>query len=107
MAAKSVAADKKSLGSDAASAKEAKALFNEGFNLVLLGKSEKGLQMMESALKQGIPSKRPDHARLQLAYAYHLAGQNPKAVQIFRTVQGTDGSGALARAWAIRLSRPS
>jgi outer membrane protein assembly factor BamD (BamD/ComL family) len=107
MAAKSVAADKKSLGSDAASAKEAKALFNEGFNLVLHGKSEKGLQMMESALKQGIPSKRPDHAKLQLAYAYHLAGQNPKAVQIFRTVQGTDGSGALARAWAIRLSRPS
>jgi hypothetical protein len=107
MAAKSVAEDKKTLDADAASAKESKALFNEGFNLVLHGKSEKGLQMMESALKQGIPSKRPDHARLQLAYAYHLAGQNPKAVQIFRTVQGTDGSGALARAWAIRLSRAS
>ena len=107
MAAKSVAEDKKSLASDAPSAKDVKALFNEGFNLVLHGKSEKGLQMMESALKQGIPSKRPDHAKLQLAYAYHLAGQNPKAVQIFRTVQGTDGSGALARAWAIRLSRPS
>ncbi|HXM82703.1 MAG TPA: hypothetical protein VN929_12350 [Burkholderiales bacterium] len=107
MAAKSLAEDKKSLDADAAAAKEAKALFNEGFNLVLHGKSEQGLQMMESALRQGIAGKRPDHVRLQLAYAYHLAGQNQKAVQIFRTVQGTDGSGALARAWAIRLSRAS
>src|SRR5207247_3883983 len=46
----------------------------------------------------GIAGRRPDHARLQLAYAYHLAGQDQKAVQIFRTVQGTDGAGALARA---------
>ena len=107
MAAKSVAEDKKSLDADEAAPKEAKAIFNEGFNLVLNGKSEQGLQMMESALRQGIPGRRPDHARLQLAYAYHLAGQNQKAVQIFRTVQGTDGSGALARAWAIRLARAS
>jgi outer membrane protein assembly factor BamD (BamD/ComL family) len=107
MAAKSVAEDKKSLDADAAAAKDARALFNEGFNLVLHGKSEKGLPMMENALRQGIAGRRPDHAKLQLAYAYHLAGQNQKAVQIFRTVQGTDGSGALARAWAIRLSRAS
>ena len=107
MAAKSLAEDKKTLDADAASAKEAKAIFNEGFNLVLHGKSEPGLQMMEKALRQGIPSRRPDHAKLQLAYAYHLAGQNSKSVQIFRTVQGTDGSGALARAWAIRLTRAS
>ena len=105
MAAKNVAEDKKSLNADAAAAKDAKAVFNEGFNLVLHGKAEPGLQQMEKALREGIASKRPDHARLQLAYAYHLAGQNQKAVQIFRTVQGTDGSGALARAWAIRLSR--
>src|SRR5882762_7160860 len=107
MAAKSVAEDKKSLDADAAAAKDAKALFNEGFNLVLHGRSEQGLQMMESALRQGIAGRRPDHARLQLAYAYHLAGQDQKAVQIFRSVQGTDGSAALARAWAIRLARAS
>jgi outer membrane protein assembly factor BamD (BamD/ComL family) len=105
MAAKSVAEDKKSLDADATAPKDAKAVFSEGFNLVLHGKSEQGLQMMEKALRQGIASRRPDHARLQLAYAYHLAGQNQKAVQIFRTIQGTDGSGALARAWAIRLGR--
>ena len=107
MAAKSVAEDKKSLEANAAAAKDAKAVFNEGFNLVLHGKFDQGLAMMEKALRQGIASKRPDHARLQLAYAYHLAGQKQKAVQIFRTLQGTDGSGALARAWAIRLSQAS
>ena len=92
---------------DAAEAKDAKTLFNEGFNLVLNGKSEQGLRMMEDALRQGIAGRRPDHARLQLAYAYHLAGQDQKAVQIFRTVQGADGAAALARAWAIRLARAS
>src|SRR3989454_7486295 len=109
MAAKSLAEDRKSLNAnaDAAEAKDAKTRFNEGFNLVLNGKSEQGLQMMENALREGIAGKRPDHARLQLAYAYHLAGQDQKAVQIFRTVQGTDGAGALARAWAIRLARAS
>jgi hypothetical protein len=106
MAAKSVAEDRKSLAADdAAAPKDAKTVFNEGYNLVLHGKAEQGLQMMERALRQGIAAKRPEHARLQLAYAYHLAGQNQKAVQIFRTLQGADGSGALARAWAIRLSR--
>jgi len=39
-------------------------LFNEGFNLVLNGKAEQGLQMMENALRQGIAGRRPDHARL-------------------------------------------
>ena len=109
MAAKSLAEDRKSLdaNADAAAAKDAKTLFNEGFNLVLNGKSEQGLQMMENALRQGTGGRRPDHAKLQLAYAYHLAGQDQKAVQIFRTVQGTDGAAALARAWAIRLARAS
>ena len=74
---------------------------------MLNGKSEQGLQMMENALRQGTGGRRPDHAKLQLAYAYHLAGQEQKAVQIFRTVQGTDGAAALARAWAIRLARAS
>jgi len=106
MAARSLAEDRKSLNAsaDAAEAKDAKTLFNEGFNLVLNGKAEQGLQMMENALRQGIAGRRPDHARLQLAYAYHLGGQDQKAVQIFRTVQGADAPLPLARAWAIRLA---
>src|SRR2546421_10428981 len=103
MAARSLAEDRKSLNAnaDAAEAKDAKTLSNEGFNLVLTGKAEQGLQMMENALRQGIAGRRPDHARLQLAYAYPLAGQHQKASQIFRTVQGIDGAGALDRAAAI------
>ena len=50
---------------------------------------------------------RPDHAKLQLGYAYHLAGQNAKALEMFKTVQGTDGAAALARLWVIRLGRTS
>jgi len=65
--------------------------------------------MMEEGLKTAGASasgfRRPDHAKLQLAYAYHLAGQNPKALETFKTVQGTDGAAALARLWVIRLSR--
>jgi hypothetical protein len=64
--------------------------------------------MMQQGLRMGGSSfKRPDHAKLQLAYACHLAGQDEKAIQIFKTVQGTDGAAALARLWVIRLSRSS
>ena len=80
-------------------------LFNDGFNYVLNGKADKGLPMMEQGLKLGTGFKRPDHAKLQLAYAYHLAGQNHKAIQIYRTVQGNDGAAGIARLWVIRLGR--
>ena len=61
--------------------------------------------MMQQAMKTGAGFRRPDHAKLQLAYAYHVAGQNEKAVQTFKGVQGTDGAAALARLWVIRLSK--
>jgi hypothetical protein len=61
--------------------------------------------MMERGLKLGSGLKRPDHAKLHLAYGYHLAGQNQKAVQIYRTVQGNDGAAALARLWVSYLRR--
>jgi hypothetical protein len=62
---------------------------------------------MQQAMKTGAGFRRPDHAKLQLGYAYHVAGQNEKALQTFKTVQGTDGAAALARLWVIRLSRAS
>lgn len=111
LAAKNLAEDKKSLARDEtqdAATKDGKTLFNDGFNYVLHGRSEKGLAMMQQGLRMGGSSfKRPDHAKLQLAYACHLAGQDEKAIQIFKTVQGTDGAAALARLWIIRLSRSS
>jgi len=109
MAAKNLAEDKKALArgdeSQSAAGKDGRALFNEGFNYVLLGKPEQGLAMMEKGIRDAKAFRRLEHAKLQLGYAYHLAGQNQKAIQVLRTVQGTDGAAALARLWAIRLSR--
>jgi tetratricopeptide (TPR) repeat protein len=110
MAAKNLADDKKALAreeSQPGAAKDGRALFNEGFNYVLLGKPEQGLALMEKGIRDAKAFRRLDHAKLQLGYAHHLAGQNQKAIQILKTVQGTDGAAALARLWAVRLSRAS
>ena len=111
LAAKNLAEDKKALAQEEgkdSGPKDGRAIFNEGFNLVLHGKAPKGLDMMQEGLKKGTgPSKRAEHARLQLAYAYHLAGQDERAVQQFKSVGGTDGAAALARLWMIKLGRGS
>jgi hypothetical protein len=108
LAAKNLAEDKKSVAEaekQDIAGKDGKTLFNDGFNLVLHGKTGKGFTMMEQGIKVGGGFRRPDHAKLQLGYAYHVAGQNSKALEMFKTVQGTDGAAALARLWVIRLSK--
>jgi len=107
LAAKSLAEDEAALAKAGAPAKDGKALFNEGFNLVLHGKSDKGLEMMEQGLKLGTGFRRIDHAKLQMGYAYYLAGQKQKAQQAYKRVQGDDGALMLARLWIIRLAQPS
>jgi hypothetical protein len=109
LAAKNLAEDTKSLAQEAqgTAAKDGKTLFNEGFNYVLHGKKEKGLEMMQQGIRLGGGFRRPDHAKLQLGYAYHLVGDKEKAIQTFKTVQGNDGAAALARLWVIRLGRTS
>jgi hypothetical protein len=107
LAAKNLAEDKKSMAQDNGkdnATREGRAMFNDGFNLVLHGKADKGLTMMQEGLRRGTgPSLRSDHAKLQLGYAYHLAGQKDRALQTFKTVHGTDGAAALANLWVIRL----
>jgi hypothetical protein len=108
LAAKNLAADRKAVAEaekQDPSGKDGKTLFNDGFNLVLHGKNEKGFALMQQGLKLGGGFRRADHAKLQLGYAYHVAGQNANAVEMFKTVQGTDGAAALARLWLIRLGR--
>ena len=107
LAAKSLAEDQASAAKDLGPAKDGKALFNEGFNLVLNGKPDKGLEMMEQGLKLATGFRRIDHAKLQLGYAYYLAGQKQKAQQAYRRVQGDDGALALARLWIIKLGQAS
>jgi hypothetical protein len=109
MAARNLAEDLKAIAKDElqpASGQEGKVLLNDGFNYVLNGKTDKGLAMMEQGLRLGSGIRRPEYAKMQLAYAYHLAGQDSKAQQIYRTAQGNDGTAALARLWIIRLGRP-
>jgi len=108
MAARDLAADKKALAQEPASSggtRTGKADFSDGFNLVVNGQAARGLPMMERGLQRGTGIRRPEHARLELAYAFNLAGQSQKAVQVFRAVQGNDGAAALARLWIIRISR--
>jgi hypothetical protein len=103
---KDLAEDRKLLAQEeakASSTRDGKTLLNDGFNYVLHGKAAKGVEMMEQGLRLGSGLKRPDHAKLQLAHGYHLAGQNQKAIQAYRTVQGTDGTAALAHLWIIHL----
>src|SRR5262245_20649852 len=107
LATKSLAEDQASAAKDAGPAKDGKSLFNEGFNLVLNGKSDKGLEMMEQGLKLNTGFRRIDHAKLQMGYAYYLAGQKQKAQQAYKRVQGDDGALTLARLWIIRLAQAS
>jgi len=107
---KDLAEDRKALAQEEAqpvAGKDGKTLLNDGFNYVLHGKKAKGLEMMEQGLRQGSGLKRPDHAKMQLAYGFHLAGQNQKAIKAYKTVQGTDGAAALARLWIAHLRRAS
>ncbi len=106
---KNLAEDNKTLGQDdaqAAADKDGTALVNAGLNYVLQGRAEKGLAMMEQGLKKG-GMRHPEDARLHLGYALQLAGQPQKAVQVLKTVQGADGTAALARLWIIRIGQGS
>ncbi|KVL05454.1 tetratricopeptide repeat protein [Burkholderia cepacia] len=75
-----------------------------GMNLVFAGRAQQGLPMMEQAIAKG-GLEHPDAARLRLGEAYYVAGQKAHAVQVLRTVKGTDGSGDLARLWTAVASR--
>lgn len=91
---------------DAGSAKDGTALVNVGFTLVSAGQFDKGIAMMEQGLQKG-GLGRPDDVRLHLGIAYLRAGQKAKAVEMFKSVQGADGTAALARLWAIHAQRPA
>lgn len=108
LAARNLAEDRKALAHNeqqSAAGKDGKALFTDGFNYVLNGKFETGLGMMEKGFRDGTGLRRLEHSKLQMAYAYHLAGQNQKSIQVCKTIQGNDGAAALGRLWVIRLSR--
>lgn len=98
---KKAAEDQKSLGEGDAQAETAKtgvAQVNTGYNYVANGKFDKGIPMMEAGIAKG-GLKRPEDDKLHLGIAYLQAGNRSKAVQVLKTVQGSDGTAELARLW--------
>lgn len=100
--------DLKALGQSAEAEQKSKdgtALFNVGYTYVTMGQTAKGMVLMEQALARG-GMKRADEAKLRLAGVYTQNEQREKALQIFRSLSGEDGSGSLAHLWTVYLSRP-
>jgi len=86
-------------------AKDNDGLVNLGYALVQAGQADKGLKMMETAIKAG-ELKRPDDAKLRLGEAYAAAGKKQQAVATLKTVGGQDGTAELARYWIMAINRP-
>ena len=76
-----------------------------GYGLVQAGQTDKGLKMMESAIKAG-GLKRPEDAKLHLGQAYAVAGKKSQAISTLKSVGGTDGTADLARYWIMAINHP-
>jgi tetratricopeptide (TPR) repeat protein len=80
-------------------------LLNLGYGLVQSGQADKGLKMMEAAIKAG-GLKQPEDAKLRLGEAYAAAGKKSQAIATLKTVGGKDGAAELARYWIMAINRP-
>ena len=89
---------------EAQAAKDGTALVNAGMNLVYAGDKQKGLQLMQQGIAKG-SLKRAEDAKLHLAVAQLVAGDNAKAQSTLRGVTGTDGTADLARLWSLYAKR--
>jgi hypothetical protein len=89
---------------DAAAAKDGQALLDLGAKYVSYGKFDKGIPAMEAGVKKDA-LKHPEDAKLHLGLAYLAAGQKAKAVQMLKTVGGTDGTADLARLWILEIGK--
>ncbi len=83
--------------------KDGDGLAARGFALVSGGQGEKGLMLMNQAIKMN-GLKHPDEAKLHLSIAYLLAGKKTNALATLKTVRGTDGAADLARYWLLQLA---
>jgi hypothetical protein len=99
-AKKTAAEDEK----QALAAKDGNDLVAIGMNQVYEGKKAQGLQLMQQGIAKG-GLKRPEDAKLHLAIAQLVAGENGKAQATLKTVSGADGTSDLARLWALYARR--
>ncbi len=86
-------------------AKDNDALVGLGYALVQAGQADKGLKMMEAAIKAG-GLRYADEAKLRLGEAYAAAGKKQQAINTLKSVGGKDGSADLARYWIMAINRP-
>jgi tetratricopeptide (TPR) repeat protein len=109
MVAKNVVEDQKALSHDepaAAAAKDGMGLVNIGFAYVSRGETDKGIDLMEKGIRRG-GIKYPDDATLHLGIACLVGRRREKAVQVLKSVQGTDGTADLARLWILHATSGS
>ena len=76
-----------------------------GYALVQAGHADKGLPMMEAAIKAG-DLKHPDDAKLHLGQAYAVAGKKSQAISTLKSVSGKDGTAEIARYWIMAINHP-
>ena len=86
-------------------AKDNDGLVALGYSLVQARQTDKGLKMMESAIKAG-GLRYPDEAKLRLGEAYAVAGKKQQAISTLRTVGGKEGTADLARYWIMAINKP-
>ena len=76
-----------------------------GYSLVQSGQSDKGLKMMDTAIKSG-KLKYVEEAKLHMGEAYAVAGKKQQAISTLKTVGGNDGSADLARYFIMAINHP-
>jgi hypothetical protein len=99
--AKTQAADEAAL----VKAKDNDGLLAMGYGLVQAGQTDKGINMMQAAIKAG-GLRNPEDAKLHLGEAYAAAGKKPQALATLKTVGGADGTAELARYWIMAINHP-
>lgn len=75
-------------------------MVNTGYNYVLYGQFEKGIALIEQGIAKG-GLKAPEEAKLHLGMAYLQSGNKAKAAEIFKSIQGSDGTADLGRYWLL------
>lgn len=86
-------------------AKDNDGLLAMGYGLVQAGQADKGLKMMEAAIKAG-GLRNAEDAKLHLGQAYAVAGKKQQALTTLKSVGGNDGSADLARYWIMAINHP-
>jgi tetratricopeptide (TPR) repeat protein len=107
MVDKSYAQMQTQLGKDDADAEtdhDGNRLLGLGETYVSYGMFDKGIPMMEEAIRKD-ELRHSEDAKLQLGLAYLKAGNKKKAVAELRTVGGTEGVGDLAQLWILHIGK--